>query len=125
MGRRGGLSTTAPCASAGMPYRLHEAAPSGRYNQFARPTKGARTPIATTVRPAETDHEIGIGRRARRAHGFDQAALGPRGVALNPAEGGISFGLGPPPFSLPLPASALDGVVGGAVALAVGRRGGP
>src|SRR6202011_5992368 len=121
MGRRGGSSPPAPCASAGKPYTLHEAAPSGRYNQGARPSRGARTPIATTVRPAETDHEIGIGRRARRAYGFDEVALVPGGVTINPDEVDISFGLGRLTFSLPFLASAMDGVVDVDFAIAMGR----
>src|SRR6202048_3712050 len=124
MGRRGGLSTTAPCASAGMPYRLHEAAPSGRYNQFARPPKGARTPTRTTVRPAETHHEIGIGRRARRAYGFDEIALVPGGVTINPDEVDISFSLGQLTLPLPFWGAAMDGVVDVDFAIAMGRLGG-
>ncbi|MDQ6789212.1 MAG: GuaB3 family IMP dehydrogenase-related protein [Candidatus Dormibacteraeota bacterium] len=107
-----------------MPYTLHEAAPSGRYNQSARPTKGARTPIATTVRPAETDHEIGIGRRARRAYGFDEIALVPGGVTINPDEVDISFSLGQLTLPLPFWGAAMDGVVDVDFAIAMGRLGG-
>jgi IMP dehydrogenase/GMP reductase len=38
--------------------------------------------------------EIGIGRYARRAYGFDEVALVPGGVTLNPDEVDITFALG-------------------------------
>src|SRR5207247_4087585 len=41
----------------------------------------------------ESGLEIGIGRRARRAYGFDEIALVPGGVTLNPDEVDISFSL--------------------------------
>jgi IMP dehydrogenase len=90
----------------------------------ARPSKGARTPIATTVRPAETDHEIGIGRRARRAYGFDEIALVPGGVTINPDEVDISFSMGQLTLPLPFLGSAMDGVVDVDFAIAMGRLGG-
>jgi IMP dehydrogenase len=69
--------------------------------------------------------EIGIGRRARRAYGFDEVALVPGGVTLNPEEVDISFSMGER-FSLPLPiwGSAMDGVVDVDFAIAMGRLGG-
>jgi IMP dehydrogenase len=100
------------------------AARPARYNRGARPSTGARTPIATTVRPAETDLEIGVGRRARRAYGFDEVALVPGGVTINPEEVDISFTLGQLTFPLPFLASAMDGVVDVDFAIAVGRLGG-
>src|SRR5205823_5542424 len=61
----------------------------------------------------QTGLEIGIGRRARRAYGFDEVALVPGGVTLNPDEVDITFSMGER-FALPLPfwGSAMDGVVG-------------
>ncbi|TMC80439.1 MAG: GuaB3 family IMP dehydrogenase-related protein [Chloroflexi bacterium] len=69
--------------------------------------------------------EIGIGRRARRAYGFDEVALVPGGVTLNPDEVDISFGMGER-FHLPLPfwGSAMDGVVDIGFAIAMGKLGG-
>ncbi len=69
--------------------------------------------------------EIGIGRRARRAYGFDEVALVPGGVTLNPDEVDISFSMGER-FSLALPfwGSAMDGVVDVDFAIAMGRLGG-
>src|SRR5213082_1829887 len=73
----------------------------------------------------QTGLEIGIGRRARRAYGFDEVALVPGGVTLNPDEVDIGFNMGAR-FSLPLPfwGSAMDGVVDVDFAIAMGRLGG-
>ena len=69
--------------------------------------------------------EIGIGRRARRAYGFDEVALVPGGVTLNPEEVDITFTMGRD-FKLPLPiwGSAMDGVVDVDFAIAMGKLGG-
>ncbi|HUZ86819.1 MAG TPA: GuaB3 family IMP dehydrogenase-related protein [Candidatus Baltobacterales bacterium] len=69
--------------------------------------------------------EIGIGRRARRAYGFDEVALVPGGVTLNPEEVDITFTMGRD-FTLPLPiwGSAMDGVVDVDFAIAMGKLGG-
>lgn len=71
------------------------------------------------------DFEIGIGRRARRAYGFDEVALVPGGVTLNPEEVDITFSMGAD-FKLPLPiwGSAMDGVVDVNFAIAMGKLGG-
>jgi IMP dehydrogenase len=71
-----------------------------------------------------TGLEIGIGRRARRAYGFDEVALVPGGVTLNPDEVDISFRLGDLTLPLPIWGSAMDGVVDVAFAVAMGRLGG-
>jgi len=73
----------------------------------------------------ESGFEIGIGRRARRAYGFDEIALVPGGVTLNPDEVDISFAMGES-FKLPLPfwGSAMDGVVDVDFAIAMGKLGG-
>ena len=69
--------------------------------------------------------EIGIGRRARRAYGFDEVALVPGGVTLNPDEVDISFAMGDH-FRLEIPVwgAAMDGVVDVDFAIAMGRLGG-
>jgi IMP dehydrogenase len=69
--------------------------------------------------------EIGIGRFARRAYGFDEVALVPGGVTLNPEEVDISFALGDN-LKLPIPiwGSAMDGVVDVEFAIAMGKLGG-
>src|SRR5256885_944200 len=79
----------------------------------------------------ESGLEIGIGRRARRAYGFDEVALVPGGVTLNPDEVDISFSLADvrparERFRLALPfwGSAMDGVVDLEFAIAMGKLGG-
>jgi IMP dehydrogenase len=69
--------------------------------------------------------EIGIGRYARRAYGFDEVALVPGGVTLNPEEVDITFAMGGR-FKLPIPiwGAAMDGVVDVDFAIAMGRLGG-
>jgi IMP dehydrogenase len=68
--------------------------------------------------------EIGIGRRARRAYGFDEVALVPGGVTLNPEEVDITFSMGEN-FHLPLPfwGAAMDGVVDVEFAIKMGELG--
>ncbi len=89
-----------------------------------RPFKGVRIPIETIARPAESSLEIGIGRRARRAYGFDEVALVPGQVTINPDEVDISFTLGELSLSLPFWGSAMDGVVDVDFAIAMGKLGG-
>ena len=69
--------------------------------------------------------EIGIGRRARRAYGFDEVALVPGGVTLNPDEVDITFSMGDR-FRLDIPVwgAAMDGVVDVEFAIAMGKLGG-
>ena len=68
--------------------------------------------------------EIGIGRRARRAYGFDEIALVPGGVTINPDEVDIGFQLSALKLRLPFWAAAMDGVVDPGFAIAMGRLGG-
>ncbi len=55
---------------------------------------------------------VGIGRRARRCYGFDEIALVPGEVTINPDEVDPSWKLGEKAFSVPILAAAMDGVVG-------------
>src|SRR6202022_842211 len=71
-----------------------------------------------------TGLEIGIGRRARRAYGFDEVALVPGGVTINPTEVDISFRLRDLALPVPIWGSAMDGVVDVDFAIAMGRLGG-
>ncbi|MDQ6918543.1 MAG: GuaB3 family IMP dehydrogenase-related protein [Candidatus Dormibacteraeota bacterium] len=68
--------------------------------------------------------EIGIGRRARRAYGFDEIALVPGRITINPDEVDISFRLADLRLELPIWGSAMDGVVDVDFAIAMGRLGG-
>src|SRR5882672_12466153 len=86
-----------------------------------------QSPIATreTLPGEQPGLQIGVGRYARRAYGFDEVALVPGGVTLNPDEVDITFSMGER-FTLPLPfwGSAMDGVVDVEFAIAMGKLGG-
>jgi IMP dehydrogenase len=68
--------------------------------------------------------EIGRGKKARRAYGFDDVAIVPSRRTRDPEDVDISWTLGPYRFELPLLASALDGVVSPETAGMIGRLGG-
>src|SRR3954454_12622861 len=68
--------------------------------------------------------EIGRGKKARRAYGFDDIAIVPSRRTRDPDDVDISWNLGPYRFELPLLASAMDGVVSPATARTVGKLGG-
>src|SRR6266566_1853712 len=68
--------------------------------------------------------EIGRGKKARRAYGFDDIAIVPSRRTRDPDDVDITWKLGDYRFELPLLASAMDGVVSPATAGVVGRLGG-
>src|SRR4030081_327124 len=68
--------------------------------------------------------EIGRGKKARRAYGFDDIAIVPSRRTRDPDDVDISWKLGDYRFELPLLASAMDGVVSPETAGIVGRLGG-
>src|SRR5947208_15174970 len=68
--------------------------------------------------------EIGRGKKARRAYGFDDIAIVPSRRTRDPDDVDITWKLGPYRFELPLLASALDGVVSPRTAGLLGRLGG-
>src|SRR5438552_17332843 len=70
------------------------------------------------------DIEIGIGKTARRAYGFDEVAIVPSRRTRDPDDVDISWEIDAWTFPLPLMASAMDGVVSPASAVEVGRLGG-
>ena len=67
---------------------------------------------------------IGIERRARRCYGFDEIALVPGRVTLDPKDVDPSLELDGVTFRVPLIASAMDGVVDVNFAIAMGKLGG-
>jgi IMP dehydrogenase len=67
---------------------------------------------------------IGIGRRARRCYGFDEVALAPGSVTVNPNEVDTTFLLGKHKFNIPIMAASMDGVVDVKFAIAMGKLGG-
>src|SRR5215217_1581732 len=68
--------------------------------------------------------EIGRGKKARRAYGFDDVAIVPSRRTRDPDDVDISWKLGDYRFELPLLASAMDGVVSPRTAGIIGKLGG-
>jgi IMP dehydrogenase len=68
--------------------------------------------------------EIGRGKKARRAYGFDDIAIVPSRRTRDPDDVDITWKLGDYRFELPLMASAMDGVVSPRTAGIVGHLGG-
>src|SRR6266851_4323286 len=90
-------------------------------------------PMATTVRDpladfpvfhAETDPLASEPRRLRAAYGFDDVAIVPGVETLHPDDVDLSWELGGRRFKIPFIASAMDGVVDVAFAIALGKLGG-
>lgn len=67
---------------------------------------------------------IGIGRRARRCYGFDEVALVPGRVTINPNEVDTTWSIAGKRFKVPILAAAMDGVVDVRFAVAMGKLGG-
>ena len=67
---------------------------------------------------------VGRDREARRAYGFDEIALVPGAVTVNPEEVEISIAIGNVKIEVPFLASAMDGVVDAQFAVAMGKLGG-
>src|SRR5213592_2595175 len=67
---------------------------------------------------------VGRGRKARAAYGFDDIALVPGALTINPNEVDISWEHGGHRFQIPIMAAAMDGVVSPALAIEMGRLGG-
>ncbi len=67
---------------------------------------------------------IGIQRRARRCYGFDEVALVPGRITINPEDVDTSFSLAGRTFSVPIIAAAMDGVVDVKFAVLMSKLGG-
>ena len=84
--------------------------------------------VAAVVRgdsyAAAMEVEIGRGKKARRAYGFDDIAIVPSRRTRDPDDVDITWTLGPYRFELPLLAAALDGVVSPETAGLIGKLGG-
>jgi IMP dehydrogenase len=83
-----------------------------------------RAPERSSLETLDEYHELGRFKRARRAYGFDEVALVPKGVTINPDEVDISVTFGSLRLELPILAAAMDGVVDVAFAIEMGRLGG-
>jgi IMP dehydrogenase len=70
------------------------------------------------------DIEIGKGKTARRAYGFDEVAIVPSRRTRDPDDVDITWEIDAWTFDLPLMASAMDGVVSPATAIEIGKLGG-
>jgi len=68
--------------------------------------------------------EIGMGKSGRRAYGLDDIAIVPSRRTRDPEDIDLSWQLGPLTLELPFLASAMDGVVDPAMAVAIGKLGG-
>lgn len=67
---------------------------------------------------------VGRGRKARRCYGFDEIALVPGLVTLDPDEVDITWQIGDEKVEIPILAAAMDGVVDCRFAIEMGRLGG-
>jgi IMP dehydrogenase len=70
------------------------------------------------------EHEIGIGKTARRAYGFDEVAIVPSRRTRDPDDVDISWEIDAYRFHLPMMAAAMDAVVSPSTATEIGRIGG-
>src|SRR5262245_54060701 len=68
--------------------------------------------------------EIGIGKTARRAYGFDEVAIGPSRRTRDPEDVNIQWESDAYTFELPMMASAMDAAVSPTTAIEIGRLGG-
>jgi len=67
---------------------------------------------------------IGRGRKARRCYGFDEIALVPGDMTINPEEVNTSWNIGDIQFEVPIIAAAMDGVVDVRFAVEMSKSGG-
>jgi len=67
---------------------------------------------------------VGKGRKARRCYGFDEIALVPGRVTINPNDVDVKWRLGDLEFEIPFLAAAMDGTVDAGFAIKMGRLGG-
>src|SRR3990172_7600886 len=83
---------------------------------------GAAVAVART--PRKQQHRPPTLRELRRTYGFDEVAIVPGDVTLNPDQTDISFRVGPHTLPLPVLASAMDAVVDLPFAASLGKLGG-
>ncbi|HTY12996.1 MAG TPA: GuaB3 family IMP dehydrogenase-related protein [Candidatus Omnitrophota bacterium] len=70
------------------------------------------------------EFELGRGRAVRRSYGFDEIALCPSIVTINPDDADVSTKIGGLSFNIPIIASAMDGVVSPRTAILMSQYGG-
>src|SRR2546427_11264877 len=71
------------------------------------------------------EFEIGIGKTARRAYGFDEVAIVPSRRTRDPEDVSIAWEIDAYTFGLPMMAAAMDAAVSPATAVQVGKPRGP
>src|SRR6187401_211054 len=86
-------------------------------------TSGPTSDLSPGLAP-NLDLPRGAGRRLRHAYGFDDVALVPGSLTVDPEDTDVSWQLGPHRLALPILASAMDGVVDPTFAIALGGVGG-
>ena len=64
---------------------------------------------------------IGKDREARRTYGFDEVALAPGCLTIDPEDTDVTTNIGKYKLPIPLLASAMDGVVDTEFAIAMGK----
>jgi len=67
---------------------------------------------------------VGRGRKARRCYGFDEIALVPGRITINPNDVDVKWKLRDLEFGIPILAAAMDGVVDSNFAIEMGKLGG-
>ncbi len=84
--------------------------------------------MTTALRETEVDFDVvetaPAPSRLRPAYGFDDVAIVPGVETLHPDDVDLSWSLGPRQFAIPIIASAMDGVVDVAFAIALSKLGG-
>ena len=70
------------------------------------------------------DIELGKAKKTRRAYGFDEIALVPSIITINPEDTDISVTIGGKKLSIPIIASAMDGVISPKTAILMSQLGG-
>ena len=80
--------------------------------------------IVDGARAEQIDDPRLAGRQLRPAYGFDDVAIVPGDITVDPADVDVSWQVGPLRLPLPILASAMDGVVDPAFAVELGRLGG-
>lgn len=68
--------------------------------------------------------ELGKAKKTRRAYGFDEISLVPSIITINPDDTDISVNIGKVKFTVPIIASAMDGVVSPKTAILMSQYGG-
>src|SRR4051794_29872765 len=104
--------------------RTDSAATAPRSARRSPPTRLDPLRSERPRRGATLEVEIGIGKSGRRAYGFDDIAIVPSRRTRDPEDVDISWEIDAFRFELPLMASAMDGVVSPASAIAIGQLGG-